>query len=419
MAKTETPDPRIPRTRIRCGALLAAVKDVTGVVAGRSTVPILDFVQFSCSDGAIELITTDLDMWATRTLASDIMGQPDSAEWKAGTSNFTIAVPAKPLEALLGQIDPDAMVTLVAPDGSETRAVIKAGRARFKLACLPVDDFPVVPPLLGSTDSSGFEMPASAMADMFAAIEHAISTEDTRYYLNGIYLHPVDLTLRAAATDGHRLARMAIDAPDGAVSFPGAIVSRWTVAVLDKLLARAAKADDTAVVSVEAEGQIGESGAPARLRFTMPASDDGTVELLAKTVDGTYPEYGRVIPSTVETTARLSRAALIEAIKRVATLGDGKTRIVACDFSADKLTLTASTIELGEASEEMPADYPGDPVTVGMDSRYLLMALAAMACDTVALGLSGAGGPVRLRAVDGDDGTESDKLVQVVMPSRI
>lgn len=417
MAKTETPDPRIPRTRIRCGALLAAVKDVTGVVAGRRTIPILDFVRFSCGDGAIELITTDLDMWATRTLASDIMGQPDSAEWKAGTANFTIAVPAKPLEALLGQIDPDAMVTLVAPNGSETRAVIKAGRARFKLACLPGADFPLVPP--GAEAGASFDMAASAMADLFAAVEHAISTEDTRYYLNGIYLHPVDLTLRAAATDGHRLARIAIDAPDGAVSFSGAIIHRNTVAVLDKLLARAAKADDAAVVSVEAGGKIGEFGAPARLLFTMPAADDGTVELMAKTVDGTFPDYGRVIPSDVETTARLNRAALIEVIKRVATLGDGKTRIVACDFSADKLTLTASTIELGEAAEEMPADYSGAALRIGIDSRYLLMALAALACDTVALGLSGPGGPVRLRAVDGDDGTESDRLVQVVMPSRI
>jgi DNA polymerase-3 subunit beta len=428
MAETKTPDLRLPRTRIRCGALLAAVKDVTGVVAGRSTIPILDFVRFSCTDGAIALITTDLDMWVTRTLASDVMGQPDSAEWKAGTANFTIAVPAKPLEALLGQIDPDAMVTLVAPNGSETRAVIKAGRARFKLACLPVEEFPLPPPegMAADGDPVEFEMPVGALGDLLGAVEHAVSTEATRYYLNGVFVHPFQLegepqSLRAAATDGHRLARLAMPVPEGAAAFPPTIIARGTVAVLDKLLARALKAGDDAAVVIAAEGRIGEYGQAPRLRFTLPTADDGTAELLAKTVDGAFPDYVRVIPGTVDATAQIVRAPLIEAIKRCAVLGDEKTRAVKLEFEQGKLTVSVTTPELGEGREELPCDLAGDAVTLGADSRYLLAALGAFAGDVVALGLSGPGGPIRLRAIDGDEagGGESERLVQVVMPVRV
>ena len=416
-----SPDPRIPRTRIKAGALLAAVKDVTGVVAGRSTIPILEFVWLSAIDGAIALCATDLDMWATRSLASDDAGQADSADWQRGCRNFTITLPGKALEALLGQIDSAAMVTLTAPHGDETRATIAAGRARFRLNCLPPEDFPLAPPAGLESTAAGaqFEIAASALADLFASVEHAISTEETRYYLNGIYLHPEGLALRAAATDGHRLARLSIDAPDGAASFAPTILPRGAVAVLDKLLAAAAKSSPDALVTVRAEGTLGSAGQAARLRFAMPAADDGEVELVTKSIDGSFPDYTRVIPDSPEVTVRIDRAGLIEAVKRVSVLAESKTRVVRCLLEPDKLTVSVVRPDLGDGQEELACDYDGAGLTLGLDSTYLLAALRALACDTVALGLSGPAGPVRLRAVEGDDRSESERLVQVVMPSRV
>ena len=426
-------DPRRPMTRVRAGALAAALKDVVGAVAARSMIPVLEFVRFEAGAGRIALMATDLDMWVSRDLASDDGGasqsrEADSTAWLASIRPFTVLLPAKALAALVGQFDPDALVTVTAPTQSEPRAVIAAGRARFKLNCWPAEDFPL--PVRGET-GAGFELQCSVLGDLLASVEHAISSDETRYYLNGIYLHPESLDLRAAATDGHRMARVRIDGPEGAASFPPGIIGRRTVALLDKLLVAAIKgAGDGAapVVLIEAEGELGGFGQAARLRFVMPGAAEkngggGEIELVAKTIDGQFPDYARVIPSDPPGCALIGRAALIEAVKRVAVLTEDKTRAVKCQFEADKLTLTVAHSSLGEASEELACSHAGE-FTVGFDSKYLLDALQALgnhgACETVAFGLpSDAAGAVRIRAVDGVDQSESDRLVQVLMPVRV
>ena len=422
-------DPRRPMTRVRAGALALALKDVVGAVAGRNTVPALEFVRFEAGDRRIALMATDLDMWVSRDLASDDGGEADSTAWLASVRPFCTLLPAKALAALVGQFDAAAMVTITAPDGDEKRAMVAAGRARFKLNCRPAEDFPL--PVRGEI-GAGFELPCSQLGDLFASVEHAMSSEETRYYLNGIYLHPESFNLRAAATDGHRMARVSIDGPDGAASFPPGIIGRRTVALLDKLLVAAVKGapeGSTPSVLVAAEGAIGSFGQAARLRFAMPAADGGEIELVAKTVDGQFPDYTRVIPADPPGCALIARASLIEAVKRVAVLAEDKTRAVKCQFGADKLTLTVTSPALGEASEELPCSHAG-ALTIGFDTRYLLDALTALACDTVAFGLpSDAAGAVRIRAVDGVDQSdpstgsgraeESDKLVQVLMPVRV
>lgn len=418
-ADSPAPDPRRPATRVRAGALALALKDVVGAVAGRNTVPALEFVRFEAGDRAIALMATDLDMWVRRDLASDDGGEVDSKTWLASVRPFTVLLPAKALAALVGQFDADAMVTITAPTDTEKRAVIAAGRARFKLNCLPAEDFPGPP--RGDVGAS-FELSCAALGDLFASVEHAISSEETRYYLNGVYLHPEGLDLRAAATDGHRMARVSVEGPEGAASFPPGIIGRRTVALLDKLLVAAVKGAEegsSPMVSIEAEGAIGGFGQAARLRFTMPAADGGEIELVAKTVDGQFPDYTRVIPADPPGCAMVVRASLIEAVKRVAVLAEDKTRAVKCQFDADRLTLTVAHSSLGEASEELPCTHEG-ALTIGFDSKYLLDALQALACDTVAFGLPSDGvGAVRLRAVDGVDQSESDKLVQVLMPVRV
>lgn len=408
----EAIDKRIARTRVRAGTLASALRDVAGVVQGRNTVPVLENVLIEVADGAIALSATDLDIWVRRTLASDDAGEGDSAVWKASSAGFAMTVPAKVLAAVLGEIDPDAMAVLLAPTDAEARAVVQAGRARFKLPVLPVDDFPVLPePLESAGEAARFEIRASQLADSFAGVEHAVSTEETRYYLNGVFLHPVDLTLRFAATDGHRLARVAIDGPMGSASWPDMIVPRRAVAILDKLLASAIKADDAATVDV--------TGTAGRVQFALPAADAGEVALTTKLIDGSFPDYTRVIPTAPPCRAVVDREGLNAAVKRVATMAAKQSRAVKLEFAARVLTLSASAPELGEAVEELPCDFTGtDALSIGFDSRYLRDALGAVASDSVVLRLTDAGSPCRIEA-EGADADGGEALVQVVMPVRV
>ncbi len=440
----EPGDRRVARTRVRGGTLADAVKDVAGVVMGKNTIPILDHVLVSVVAGAIGLTATNLDMWVVRSLASDDSGQPDSAEWKAGSGGFELTLPARQLLAVLGELDPDAMVTLEAPrsgpcaaspvpgsasGGDETRAVLKAGRARFKLLCLPVGEFPAVPAIAVVT---AFEARASALADHFARVEHAISSEDTRYYLNGVHIHPVGLDLRFVATDGHRLARLAVDAAglglgtgSAAASWPAMIVGTLTVGVLDKLLAGAVKAalrdapdgapqGDRDTVVVEA-GCLAGSGV---VSFALPAADGGEVRLVAKTIDGTFPDYERVIPSDPPLRATLDRAALAQAVKRVGVMTAKSSRLLKFEFGEGKCAISGSSPELGEGAEELPCDYQGEPLSIGFDHKYLREALLALASDTVVLAMSDPGGACRIEA-GGAAADGAPALVQVVMPSRV
>ena len=412
-------DTRAQKTRVQAAVLRTALKDVNAIVEGRNTIPILECVRLSVLDQRITVTATDLDHWAVRDCASNDRDGTDSATWLSGIRGFDVCVPAKPLEAVLGQLDGDAMVTIEIDAKASARVILRAGRAQFKLPTLPVEDFP----LFDAWDIDGefaFEMPCSQLADALAAVDHAISSEETRYYLNGVFVHPADLDLRFASTDGARLARWRIDGPMGSTIFPGVIVGRKTVAVLEKLLASAIKAtkDDQgepACIQIEAN----EEG--SRLRFALPAAGGGDVEIIAKAIDGQFPDYQRIIPSHPSYQATIERDVLAAAVKRVAVLASGKSRLVKFTFSdrgEGELTLSSSAPELGEAVEEVPCLYLGPDFEMGFDSKYLGEALGAIASDKVVLRFeTEANGPVRIAGWE--DEAEAGALLQVLMPVRV
>ncbi|WP_288413914.1 DNA polymerase III subunit beta [uncultured Novosphingobium sp.] len=421
MGRGNATDTRAPKTRIKAGTLKAAIEDVIDIVESRNTIPILCFVLLRVQKQRITLTATDLDCWAVRDCASDDRDGPGSNDWLARIRDFAVALPAKALKDLLAEFDGDAMVTIEAPADIDAkwsgRITIKAGRASFKLQALPVADFPDV---AGVEVEFGFELPCSALADSLAGVKHAISTEETRYYLNGVYLHPVDLEVRFAATDGHRLARWTLDGPDGAASFPPVIVARKTVGIVDKLLASAIKAADRD--GSPPEVLIEADGAGRLLRFAMRASDGGEVELIAKTIDGQFPDYTRVIPVEAPHRAILDKAILAEAVKRVAVLVSDKSRCVKAIFSENMLTLMGVSAELGEATEEVPCEYLGPDLTFGLDSKYWRQALAAIASDKIAMAFVGAYDAENVRPVrvaGWSDNAETPTLLQVLMPVRV
>lgn len=404
--------PEVPAkraTRVRASRLLAALKDVTGIVSTKTTIPILAHVMLEAGHGVIRVSATDMDMEARRECASDDKGQPDSADWCANLVPFAVTTPGKALLAIVAGFDGDAMVTLTL-DENVSRLVISAGRSRFRLVTLPVSDFPR---LRDFEVEHEFEIRASAWADAIDVVEHAISTEETRYYLNGIYVHPDGLDLCLATTDGHRLARAKIDAPDGAHSWPPMIIPRGAIGELAKALAHAAKASETADVVIRCNqgGNV--------MSFDMPAAEDGSLLLITKAIDGTFPDYIRVIPVDPPRELTVHRETLAAAVARVSALASKESRLIRLDIETDRIDLTATSVEVGEAREEVPAVHDGEPQPIGFDAKYLREVLGKIASDDVVMRWTDGGAPVRIEASGSQDGSTVPRLCHVLMPVRV
>jgi len=270
-----------------------------------------------------------------------------------------------------------------------------AGRARFNLATLPRDDFPVIAE--GELPTK-FELPAETLKQIIDKTRFAISTEETRYYLNGIFFHVSDEAqpvLKAAATDGHRLARVTVTRPDGAQGMPDVIVPRKCVGELRKLLD-------------EVDGSVGVSLSASKIRF-----DLGTAVLTSKLIDGTFPDYSRVIPTGNDKLLKLDPQSFMEGVDRVATIASEKTRAVKMSLEKDKVTLSVTSPENGTAAEEVSGEYNSDGFDIGFNARYLLDILGQIEGDTVEVHLADAAAPTLIR--------ENDKApaLYVLMPMRV
>jgi len=273
---------------------------------------------------------------------------------------------------------------------------VKAGRSRFSLPTLPRDDFPVI--VEGDLPTS-FEIPARVLAELIDRTRFAISTEETRYYLNGIFLHVSDDELKAAATDGHRLARFTIARPDGAQGMPDVIVPRKCVGELRKLLEEAL--DTNVLIDLSA----------SKIRFTL-GGENGVV-LTSKLIDGTFPDYNRVIPTGNDKLLKLDPRSFYEGVDRVATIATEKTRAVKIALENDRVTLSVTSPDNGTAAEELPADYKASGFEIGFNANYLKDILSQVDGDTVELHLADAGAPTLIRQ------DEKSAALYVLMPMRV
>ena len=257
------------KATIERATLLRCLSHVQSVVERRNTIPILSNVLIEAEgDNSLRVMATDLDLQVIEHMDANV----DSAG--------SITVSAHLLFDIARKLPDGSQVSL---EAAENRMAIKAGRSRFSLPTLPRDDFPVI--VEGDLPTS-FELPAKTLAELIDRTRFAISTEETRYYLNGIFFHVSDDSepvLKAAATDGHRLARFTLPRPDGAEGMPDVIVPRKAVAELRKLLEE----------SLDGNVQIDLSA--SKVRFTL--GGEGGVVLTSKLIDGTFPDYSRVIPT--------------------------------------------------------------------------------------------------------------------------
>jgi DNA polymerase-3 subunit beta len=326
--------------------LLKALGHVQSVVERRNTIPILANVLLAAEGGLLRLTATDMEIAVVEEVPGVEVARPGRT-----------TAPAATLHEIVRKLPDGARVELDHA-GGDAPLKLRAGRFHTDLAVLPVDDFPS---MTEGKLPHQFSLPAGQLRELVDRTRFAISTEETRYYLNGIYLHAAESegakVLRAVATDGHRLARVQVEPlPEGAGAMPGVIIPRKTVNELRKL----------------AE----ETGDPIRIRLsdTKIAFDIGTVQLTSKLIDGTFPEYERVIPRGNDKVLRVNKRAFADAVGRVAAISSERSRPVKLSLDSTGLRLSATSAEQGQAQEELDTEvmsYAASPLEIGFQARYL------------------------------------------------
>ena len=327
---------------IERAALLKALGHVQSVVERRNTIPILSNVLLSAGQGQVAFSATDLDMEVTDSSPAQI------------ESPGQITAPAHTLHEIVRKLPEGADVSL-SYTGDDPRLQVAAGRSRFNLPVLPAGDFPVMSSE-GLNDAVAID--TNDLIRLIDKTRFAISTEETRYYLNGLYLHAVvedgQPKLRAVATDGRRLALAEMPAPEGFAGAPGVIIPRKTINEARRLLD---DAGESVVMGVSAQ----------KVRFGV-----GATGLTSKVIDGSFPPYERVIPRENKRVMTLDNALFAAAVDRVATISTEQSRAVKLWVESGRMTLTVRNMDAGQAVEELEVDYDGEPFEIGFNARYIL-----------------------------------------------
>jgi DNA polymerase-3 subunit beta len=360
--------------------LVRALAHVHRVVERRNTIPILANVLLRAGKNGLELKATDLDLEIVETIPAEV---------KQASAT---TVPAHMFYDIVRKLPEGSQVEL--QSGTDRGSVqVRAGRSRFTLQTLPETDFPDI---AAGDLPHRFKLAAGDLKRLVDKTQFAISTEETRYYLNGIYLHVVDdKKLRAVATDGHRLAQIDLPAPKGVAGMPGVIVPRKTVAEVQRLLEDAGE---------EVEIEL----SPAKIRFSL-----GNVVLTSKLIDGTFPDYGRVIPLGNDKILVVDKGEFSSAVDRVSTVSSERGRAVKLSLGSGKLTLSVTNPDSGSATEEIEVEYGAEPLDIGFNSRYLLDIASQIEGEKATLKLSDPGSPTLLQD------SEPSGALYVLMPMRV
>ena len=368
---------------IERNTLLKAVSHAQSVVERRNTIPILANVLIEAEDEKVQFRATDLDV--------EIVDRVQAKVDRTGSTTVSAVL----LHEIARKLPDGALIELTA-DTAGNRLTVEAGRSNFSLATLPKEDFPI---MASSEYAANFSAKSGDLRRLFDKSRFAISTEETRYYLNGVYMHSATFenskVLRCVATDGHRLARVDTGLPEGAEELPGVIIPRKTVAEIRKFL------DDDEV-------QIAVSVSETKVRFATP-----DITLTSKVIEGTFPDYTRVIPSSNEKKLEVDADEFAKAVDRVSTVSSERSRAVKLNLEDDQLTLIVNSPDSGAAEEQVAVAYSDERLEIGFNAKYLLEISGQIDKENAIFMFNSSGDPVLIR--EGNDLS----AVYVVMPMRV
>lgn len=367
---------------IERSVLLKSLGHIQSVVERRGTIPILANVKLEAAGNQMKMTATDMDVAVMESVQATV------------ATEGGITVPAHMLYEIVRKLRDGAQIEIDA--SAAGKVALKAGQSKFSLSSLPVDDFPVM-----SEDDleHRFTITADECKALIEKTKFAISTEETRYYLNGVFFHATTdsgaAVLRAVATDGHRLARIQVALPEGAENIPGVIVPRKTISELTKLL-------EDGVQNVEI------SLSASKVRFVC-----GNAVLVSKLIDGNFPDYDRVIPTNNDKIMEVEGKLFAEAVDRVSVISSEKSRGIKLHVDNGTLTLSATSAEQGSATESLDVKYGADAVEIGFNSRYVLDMMAQIEGESAQFVFSDASAPALVR-----DPADVGALY-VIMPMRV
>ncbi|MFQ5783693.1 MAG: DNA polymerase III subunit beta [Alphaproteobacteria bacterium] len=368
---------------IERATLLKSLTHVQSVVERRTTIPILSNVHLAAGDGALGVTATDMDLVVVEKVPAEV----DRAAAATAAAHM--------LYDIVRKLPEGAQVDIETVAGGD-HLTLRAGHADFSLPALPAEEFPV---MAEGEYSHAFALPAANLRRLIDKTRFAISTEETRYYLNGIFVHAADgdegAVLRAVATDGHRLSRVDVPLPEGAADMPQVIVPRKTVTELRKLVE-------------DVDGDVAISVSETKMRFAFDA-----IVLTSKLIDGTFPEYDRVIPAENDKFLTIDGKRFAEAVDRVATISTEKTRSIKLALTKGRLVISANSPDSARASEELEVEYDAPDLQIGFNSRYLLDMAGQVDGEDIRFDMADSVSPTVMR-----DTADSSALF-VLMPMRV
>lgn len=359
-------------------ALLKALGHVQNIVERRTTIPVLGNVMMVVGNDQVTFTTSDLD--------SEVSEQMQAQGEKSGQ----LTAPALMLYDIVRKLPEGAEVVMEL--GVDERLEISAGRACFTLPILPVDEFPK---MTEEGFTHQFNLSSSALRRLIDKTRFAISLEDTRHYLNGIFIHAHEQSLRAVATDGHRLALCEMALPQGAENFSGIIVPRKTVAEIRRLIDAY---DDEITLFI--------SNAKIRFQF-------GSTVMTSKLIEGNFPEYKRVIPTDNDKQLVVDNKVFAQAVDRVATIATEKSRAIKLTLDKDNVSLLVAHQTYGNGREDLMATYAAPAMEIGFNASYLLDVCQQIEGETACFLLNESGGPAIIKD------SQDEACLFVLMPLRV
>lgn len=366
--------------------MTAAMDIVTEAIERRPHAPVLENVRLIGEAGEFLFLTgTDLDCEITARIPA------------ASDASFAATIPAYTLRDFLKKAPKSDHVALSTPEENFVTADFE--RVRYRLQSLPVSDFPVMDTAFGN---HRFTMTGADFHMALDRVKGAISTEETRYYLNGVFMHASESGLHFVATDGHRLYKQDVTAPDGSEGIPAVIIPRAAIGTLHKLT-KGKKCPDAVEVEVT----------ESKIRFGFTTPDGIAVTVTSKLVDGTFPDYQRVIPTGNDKVASFAVNDLAEAIKGVSLISSERGRACRFEFDAGNCALAVENPDKGKASADVACDYESDPLVIAFNYAYLLDALSIFG-ERVYFAFSDAGCPAIINAP-----ADLEGFTAVLMPMRV